>query len=217
LKKKPILDWETELARRTEQQHPGLSELLACKEGEEPAWDPEHQKRIDEYFAKWEIENLEPKSNFADKIVRLDGLERWRRRTKTSKLVVTNGCFDIVHIGHVSYLNEARKFGTKLLVGINNDKSVKQLKGPNRPINNERDRALFLCAFPFVDAVCVFSGKRATKFLDLARPSVYVKGGDYDLSDLYIGERKILEKYKTQIKFANFVEGKSSTGIIDKL
>ena len=120
-------------------------------------------------------------------------------------------------IVHISYLKEARKFGSKLLVGINDDKSVKQLKGPSRPINNERDRALFLAAFPFVDAVCIFPGKRATKFLDLAKPKVYVKGGDYDISSMYIGERKVLEKYKTEIKFAKFVENKSTSSIIKKL
>ena len=230
----PDFNWTEELRRRTEEQHPGYLEISMCKPGEEFEWSPEHQKRVDEYWAKWTEENNGPNTEFDDKIIRFENLGEWRKKiTRTTspasshfnsipkevavQLVVTNGCFDIVHLGHISYLKEARKFGSRLLVGINDDKSVKQLKGPSRPINNEKDRALFLAAFPFVDAVCIFPGKRATKFLDLAKPKVYVKGGDYDISSMYIGERKVLEKHKTEIKFAKFVENKSTSSIIEKL
>lgn len=213
----PGFNWTEELRRRTEERFPGYLKICECEPGEELGWNTEHQKRIDEYWAKWEKENTEPKEEFADKIIRFHDLGQWRKKLKTVQLVVTNGCFDIVHLGHISYLNEARKFGTKLLIGINDDKSVKRLKGRSRPINNERDRALFLAAFPFVDAVCIFPGKRATKFLDLAKPKVYVKGGDYDISSMYIGERKVLEKHKTEIKFANFMKNKSTSSIIEKL
>jgi len=104
--------------------------------------------------------------------------------------------------------------GTFLLIGLNSDKSVKSRKGQNRPINKELDRALFLCAFDFVDAVCVFPGKTATEFLNLSRPSVYVKGGDYNESTMNIKEKTALEKCESEIVFTDYIENKSTSSII---
>ena len=133
------------------------------------------------------------------------------------RLVVTNGCFDIIHSGHVSYLSRARDLGDKLLVGLNSDESVRRLKGDGRPINSAEDRALVLSAFSFVDYVCIFKEKRATDFLRAAKPDIYVKAGDYDLESLYEPERRELGICGSEIVFLPFVEGKSTTNIMEKL
>ena len=99
------------------------------------------------------------------------------------KLVVTNGCFDILHLGHVTYLENARNHGDALLLGVNGDIAVTGLKGPGRPVNSETDRAAVLAALQSVDAVCIFTDKTATKFLAAAQPDIYVKGGDYTPGD----------------------------------
>src|SRR6185436_387277 len=113
-------------------------------------------------------------------------LGEWRKklREQRQRLVVTNGCFDLLHAGHVSYLEAARNCGDALLVGLNGDASVRSLKGEGRPLNPETDRAVVLAALANVDAVCVFPEIRATRFLELARPDVYVKGGDYTLDTM---------------------------------
>ena len=105
-------------------------------------------------------------------------------RASGRKLVVTNGCFDILHLGHVTYLESARNFGDSLLVGVNDDDATRQLKGAGRPVNPEADRAAVLAALASVDGVCVFADKTAIKFLSAARPDIYVKGGDYTLETL---------------------------------
>jgi D-beta-D-heptose 7-phosphate kinase/D-beta-D-heptose 1-phosphate adenosyltransferase len=148
------------------------------------------------------------------KILPFEKLKEWRNSLIGEKIVVTNGCFDIVHLGHIHYLRKAKDMGTLLLVGLNSDKSVKLLKGKNRPINNEVDRCLFLLAFDFVDFTCVFPDKTATDFLDLSRPEVYIKGGDYSESNIINSEKEVLIRHKSKIVFTDYVENKSTSNII---
>ncbi|MCF7763381.1 MAG: adenylyltransferase/cytidyltransferase family protein [Verrucomicrobia bacterium] len=133
------------------------------------------------------------------------------------KLAVTNGCFDLLHLGHVTYLENARNEADALLVGVNGDDSVRALKGPNRPINTEEDRAAVLAALECVDAVCIFPEKRAARFLGVARPDVYAKGGDYTVDSLDAEERAEVEGAGGRIVILPMVAGKSTTGLVKKL
>jgi len=157
--------------------------------------------------------------NFRDKILALDTLPGWRSamRVQGKRLVVTNGCFDILHAGHVTYLEAARQQGDALLVGLNNDASVRQLKGEKRPINSEGDRATVLAALQAVDAVCIFPELRATRFLALAQPDIYVKGGDFTVEQLPKEERDIVVSSGGRIVMLGFVTGKSTTALQEKL
>jgi rfaE bifunctional protein nucleotidyltransferase chain/domain len=111
--------------------------------------------------------------------------ERKKLRESGKKLVFTNGCFDIIHRGHVGYLKEARNLGDALVVALNSDSSVRLLgKGDDRPFNNEQDRAELLCALRSVDYVVIFSEKTATKMIEAIQPDIYVKGGDYKLDEI---------------------------------
>jgi rfaE bifunctional protein nucleotidyltransferase chain/domain len=130
---------------------------------------------------------------------------------------VTNGCFDILHLGHVRYLETARRLGDALAVGVNGDESVRSLKGEGRPLNNERDRAEVLAALRAVDYVAVFSEVRATQFLERVRPAIYVKGGDYKPETLNAEERTVLEKIGAQISIIPFETGYSTTGLIERM
>jgi len=153
------------------------------------------------------------------KIIPSTNIGKWRREIRDSgqQLVVTNGCFDILHVGHIRYLHSARKEGDLLLVGLNGDESIRQLKGEGRPINPEPDRALLLAALECVDAVCIFPEKRATRFLTEAQPDVYVKGGDYTLETLDPDERKTIESAKGQIVFIPFITNRSTSNLINKI
>ncbi len=133
------------------------------------------------------------------------------------RLVVTNGCFDLLHAGHVAYLEAARAQGDRLLVGLNDDQGVRALKGKGRPLNPEMDRATVLAGLACVDAVCIFTGHQATRFLELARPDVYVKGGDYTLETLDPEERQAVARAGGRIVLIPFVPGKSTTGLIARL
>jgi rfaE bifunctional protein nucleotidyltransferase chain/domain len=157
--------------------------------------------------------------NFRDKIIAWDKLPEWRKnfRAAGKKLVVTNGCFDILHLGHVTYLETARNFGDALLVGINNDETTRQLKGAGRPVNSETDRAAVLAALQSVDGVCIFAGRTATKFLAAAQPDIYVKGGDYTLETLNQDERRAVESAGGKIVIVPFVPGKSTTALLEKI
>ena len=157
--------------------------------------------------------------NFRDKIISLDALPGWRSalRARGKKLVVTNGCFDILHAGHVTYLHAAREQGDALLVGLNNDTSVRRLKGEQRPINSEDDRAAVLAALQAVDAVCIFPELRATRFLALAQPDIYVKGGDFTVEQLPQEEREIVAGAGGKIVTIGFVPGKSTTALLEKI
>ena len=157
--------------------------------------------------------------SFRDKIIQWDALPEWRNAFRASgkQLVVTNGCFDILHPGHVTYLETARGFGDGLLLGINSDAATRQLKGPNRPVNSQDDRAAVLAALESVSAVCIFDDKLATRFLERAQPDIYVKGGDYTLETLNQDERRAVESAGGKIKLVPFVPGKSTTAILEKI
>lgn len=157
--------------------------------------------------------------NFRAKQVEYKELRVWRERFRAAgrTLVVTNGCFDLLHLGHVTYLENARNLGGALLVGVNSDAAVRELKGPARPINPETDRALVLAALEAVDAVCIFPEVRATDFLAATQPDVYVKGGDYTLDTLNQDERRAVEKAGGKIVIIPFLAGRSTTGLLGKI
>jgi rfaE bifunctional protein nucleotidyltransferase chain/domain len=157
--------------------------------------------------------------NFFRKIVSWEKLADWRAAMRASgkKLVVTNGCFDLLHLGHVTYLETARNQGDALLVGVNGDDAVRQLKGRDRPLNEEHDRAAVLAALESVDGVCIFAESTATRFLAAAQPDIYVKGGDYTLETLNQEERRTVEQTGGKIVLIPFVPGKSTTGLLQKI
>ncbi|HEY3898592.1 MAG TPA: adenylyltransferase/cytidyltransferase family protein [Chthoniobacter sp.] len=132
------------------------------------------------------------------------------------RLVFTNGCFDLLHVGHVRYLQAARALGDALLVAVNGDVSVRALKGPTRPINNEQDRAEVLGALACVDFLTIFHTERVTELVRVIRPQVYAKGGDYTVASLDAGERGALEAVGAEIRILPLVPGKSTTSIIEK-
>jgi rfaE bifunctional protein nucleotidyltransferase chain/domain len=157
--------------------------------------------------------------NFRDKIIAWEKLPEWRAALRASgkKLVVTNGCFDILHLGHVTYLESARNLGDALLVGVNSDSATRELKGAGRPVNSEMDRAAVLAALRSVDGVCIFTEKTAVKFLAAAKPDIYVKGGDYTLDTLNQDERRAVESAGGKIVIIPFVPGKSTTALLEKI
>ena len=133
------------------------------------------------------------------------------------KLVATNGCFDLLHVGHVRYLQAARSLGDALAVGVNGDDSVRDLKGPGRPINNENDRAEVLAALECVDFVVIFPEIRATRFLEAVAPQIYVKGGDYSSDTLDAEEQSVLKNAGAEIRLIPFEAGYSTSAIIKQL
>ena len=130
-------------------------------------------------------------------------------------VVTTNGCFDILHVGHVRYLEKTKTFGDFLIVLLNSDKSVKSIKGPSRPINNENDRAEILSALRCVDYVVLFDEDSPKNLLDEMKPDVYTKGADYTMETL--PEADIMKKNGTRVEFIEFVDGKSTTNVINKM
>ena len=135
------------------------------------------------------------------------------RREK--KIVFTNGCFDIIHAGHVRYLTAAKNFGDVLIVGLNDDESVRRLKGASRPINSQDDRAEVLLGLKAVDHVIFFGEQTAENLIAEVKPDVYVKGGDYTLDTL--PEAKIVQSYGGRVEFVNLVAGRSTTKIVEKI
>ena len=131
------------------------------------------------------------------------------------KVVFTNGCFDILHAGHVTYLEAAKAQGDVLVLGLNTDESVRRLKGPERPINSELDRAKVVGALKAVDYVVLFGEQTAEAVIAEVKPDVYVKGGDYTLDTL--PEAKIVQSYGGKVAFIDMVEGRSTTNIINKI
>lgn len=136
-------------------------------------------------------------------------------RAGGQRIVFTNGCFDILHTGHVRYLKAARSLGDCLAVGLNSDVSVRRLKGPERPVNAEADRAEVLDALFAVDYVTIFDEPTAEDLIARIRPDVYVKGGDYTLETL--PEAKIVQQYGGRVAFVDLVPGRSTTKVIEKL
>jgi len=153
------------------------------------------------------------------KVVKLEELsDRCEKlRSAGKKIVATNGCFDLLHVGHVRYLQAARALGDVLVVGLNGDHSVIELKGAGRPITTQRDRAEILAALACVDLVTVFPDLRATKFLAAVRPAVYVKGGDYTPRTLDEEEGAILKEIKAAIRLIAFETGYSTSGLIERI
>lgn len=135
-------------------------------------------------------------------------------KAKGKRIVFTNGCFDILHVGHVRYLKEAKALGDILILGLNSDCSVKSLKGPNRPINNESDRAEVLSALKAIDYVVIFDEKTAENIVGEVKPDIYAKGGDYSIDTL--PEAKIVAEHGGKTVLLQLVDGKSSTNIINK-
>lgn len=142
-------------------------------------------------------------------------VDSFRNDHKDEKIVFTNGCFDILHVGHIKYMQEAAKLGDILIVGLNSDDSVRRLKGPERPINNQSDRAEMMAALEFVDYVVVFDEDTPYELIKKIQPDVLVKGGDYN-PDNVVG-RDIVEARGGKLKLIEFVDGKSTTSIIKKI
>jgi rfaE bifunctional protein nucleotidyltransferase chain/domain len=136
-------------------------------------------------------------------------------RSQGKRIVATNGCFDIVHVGHVRYLEQAQQLGDVLVVGINSDTSVQKLKGPHRPVNGEQDRAEVLAALRFVDYVSIFNEPTADEFLKAASPDIYAKGGDYTPESL--PETPLVRSLGAEVVILNLVPGKSTTSIVERL
>ena len=138
-----------------------------------------------------------------------------RGQLKGKKIIFTNGCFDIIHVGHVRYLTAAKSLGDVLIVGLNTDESVKKLKGASRPINNQDDRAEVLLGLKAVDHVIFFGEQTAENLIAEVKPDIYVKGGDYTIETL--PEAKIVQSYGGRVELVNLVAGKSTTNIIEKM
>ena len=133
---------------------------------------------------------------------------------KFGRSVFTNGCFDLLHVGHVRYLQQARSLGDCLIVGINSDNSVRVLKGPSRPIQNERDRSEIMAALVCVDFVCIFDEETPLELIKKIRPDVLVKGGDWPIEKIVGAD--YVQSYGGEVKTLQFVEGRSTTEIIHK-
>lgn len=136
-------------------------------------------------------------------------------KAKGKKIVTTNGVFDILHIGHIRYLKEAKKLGNALIVAINSDSSTKKLKGPKRPLNNENDRAEALAALECVDFVTIFDEENPIKILEQIKPNVHVKGGDYNINQII--EKAAVEKNNGKVVLIPKVRGYSTTDFINKV
>ncbi|HTJ11986.1 MAG TPA: D-glycero-beta-D-manno-heptose 1-phosphate adenylyltransferase [Dinghuibacter sp.] len=138
-----------------------------------------------------------------------------RERFLSRKIVFTNGCFDILHRGHIDCLGKAATFGDFLVVGVNSDASTKRLKGPQRPINKEGDRLLLLAALEFVDAVILFDEDTPYELITAVKPDVLAKGGDYQI-DTIVGAKEVLG-WGGAVEVIPYEQGYSTTGIIEKI
>jgi D-glycero-beta-D-manno-heptose 1-phosphate adenylyltransferase len=153
------------------------------------------------------------------KIIDMNELAQRARELRAAgkKLVATNGCFDLLHVGHVRYLQAARGLGEVLAVGLNGDRSVRELKGNGRPINNEEDRAEVLAALECVDFVAIFPEMRAVQFILAAQPAIYAKGGDYTSETLNAEERAVLQEVGAEIRIIPFEKGYSTSLLLEQL
>ncbi|OAM88813.1 adenylyltransferase/cytidyltransferase family protein [Termitidicoccus mucosus] len=142
---------------------------------------------------------------------------REKLRAAGRRLVLTNGVFDLLHTGHLHYLQQARALGDALYVALNSDASVRRLKGPLRPVQDEEQRAYALAATWFVDGIVIFREPRLTSEIRALRPDIYTKAGDYTLEKLDPGERAALEEAGAQIRFMPFLPGFSTTSLIAKI
>jgi len=155
--------------------------------------------------------------NINSKVSNLDALtsqvEQWKMAGK--KVVFTNGCFDIIHRGHIEVLARTADLGDKLIIGLNSDQSIQKLKGKDRPVIDEQSRAILLAALSFVDAIVLFSEDTPLKLISALLPDVLAKGGDYEIETI-VGH-EIVQKNGGKVKLVPFVDGFSSTTIIDKI
>lgn len=140
-------------------------------------------------------------------------VSQWQKEGK--KVVFTNGVFDLLHIGHITYMAKAAELGHKLIIGLNADSSVKRLKGENRPVNDQNSRAALLAALFFVDAITVFEEDTPLNLISTLLPDILVKGADYAVENI-VGAREVIAN-GGEVKTINFVEGYSSTSIIQKI
>jgi rfaE bifunctional protein nucleotidyltransferase chain/domain len=152
------------------------------------------------------------KSKFYNKESIINQLNIWSSENK--KIIFTNGCFDILHKGHVEYLAKSKDLGDILIIGLNSDKSVKKLKGESRPINNQNSRSLLLSSLLFVDAVICFDEDTPLNLIEIIKPDILVKGGDYKKEDI-IGYDFVIE-IGGEVKIIDLIEGYSTTNIIKK-
>ncbi len=150
-------------------------------------------------------------------VLRRENIAEFVRNIQKSgrTVVATNGCFDILHVGHVRYLQKSKSFGDYLIVLLNSDKSVRLIKGEGRPINNENDRAELLTALNCVDYIVLFDEMSPRDLLDEIKPDVYTKGADYSMDNL--PEADIMKKNGIKVEFIDFVPGKSTTSMINKI
>ena len=138
-----------------------------------------------------------------------------RIKAERKKIVFTNGCFDLLHVGHVRYLAQAKKLGDFLIIGLNSDSSVKELKGEDRPINSFEDRATLLSAIESVDSVIMFEEQTPENLIKDIVPDILVKGGDYNIEDI-VGYQTVIQN-GGQVKTLSFYDGYSSTNYINKI
>ena len=157
------------------------------------------------------------KKDFKDNLLTVEEMRKEivKLQKDGKRVVFTNGVFDILHIGHLTYLEEAGNLGDVLVVGVNSDASVKVNKGDKRPINSEKNRAYVLLGTKFVNYAVIFDEKTPEKLLDILKPDVHVKGGDYKKEDL--PETKIVEGNGGEVKILSFVDNVSTTQIINKI
>ena len=153
------------------------------------------------------------------KIMTLKKASAWRNKLQRSgkKLVITNGCFDLLHRGHAEYLAKSRQCGDALLIAINSDESVRAIKGKYRPIVCEDDRAYLLASLMYVDAVVIFDTSKCTNLFLALKPDIYVKGGDYNIDNIDKEEKAALLGVGAKIKFIKFIPGLSTTEILKKI
>ena len=153
------------------------------------------------------------------KIMNIDALLQWRKgmADNNKKVVVTNGCFDILHRGHVEYLFKARAQGDAMIVALNSDASTRALKGPTRPVNDQDSRAIILSSLYFVDAVYIFDSPRCTSLFESLKPDIYIKGADYNIDTINQEEKAALQSVGAEIRFVELTPGFSTTAIIAKM
>ncbi len=150
-----------------------------------------------------------------NKIISADYFKSKRKCFNNNRVIFTNGCFDILHLGHIDYLIKARKLGDVLIIGLNTDNSVKKLKGEKRPVNNQNARALLLASLEFVDFVILFDEETPMNLIKMITPDVLVKGGDYTIESV-VGADFVLN-YGGTVEIIPFLEGYSTTAIINNL
>ena len=150
----------------------------------------------------------------SSKIIPFHCFDIFRQCLNGSRVVVTNGCFDVLHIGHVLYLQKAKAFGDVLIVGINDDSGVRSLKGDGRPVNEQDHRAYMLSALSCVDFITVFPSVSANRFISLSEPDIYVKGGDYDINSIDASDRRALQRIGSKCEFIDFEIDISTTKIL---